>query len=72
MPAVRAPRRRVARPRRRPARVAPAARGRQPAPSGPAAPLPAALLPELAVILADMAWALVAEGGRRMTRPAAG
>ena len=49
MPAVRAPRRRVARLRPRPA---------PPPPAAPDAPLPAGLLPELAVILADMAWAL--------------
>ena len=49
MPTIRAPRRRVARPRPRPAPRAPA---------GPDAPLPAALLPELAVVLADIAWAL--------------
>jgi hypothetical protein len=56
------PRRRVARPRRpRPrrgaARAAPERAGRSP-PAGPAAGLPDALLPELAIVLADLAWAL--------------
>jgi hypothetical protein len=58
----RAAQRRFARPRRRPRRVAavPAAVGGagQPPPPGPAAGLPDALLAELAVVLADLAWAL--------------
>jgi hypothetical protein len=64
---VRAARRRGARPRRpRPRRgaalAAPERAGRPP-PSGPAAGLPDALLPELAVVLADLAWALYRKEG---------